>query len=327
MKQRQLGHDGPKVGAIGLGCMSFAGFYGACDETTAHETLAKSFELGVTHLDTAKIYGDGVSEQIIGRFIKDNPNKFSIATKGGIRTSPIREFDNSPEYLTECLDGSLNRLGVDYVDLYYVHRRDQRIPIEDVVGTLMAFKEQGKIGAFGFSEISPASLERANAIHPIAAVQSEYSLWTRKPELGMVQACEKFGTTFVPFSPLARGMLSDTAPSPQEFIKHDFRKPNPRFIEPNYSKNIEKIDKFKSYAADKGVSTAGLALAWVLSKGGHLIPIPGTRTTKHLIECAEGASIALSQNEMDEIEKILPIGFAHGDRYSDQQKIGVEDYC
>lgn len=330
MKQRQLGQNGPMVGAIGLGCMSFAGFYGACDIKTAHATLAKAHEIGMTHLDTAKIYGDGVSENVIGAFLKDNPDKqFSIATKGGINTTPPRGFDNSSEYLTECLDGSLKRLGVDHVDLYYIHRRDQNIPIEDVMETLVKFIDQGKIGSIGFSEISPASLERASAVHPVAAVQSEYSLWTRQPELGIIQACKRLGTTFVPFSPVGRGMLTDHAANldVNAFADKDFLRANPRFTEPNFSANQNKLNYFRAYAADKNVSTAGLALAWNLAQDDHLIPIPGTRTIDHLLQCAEGAEINLSEDELAEIEDILPVGFAHGGRYSEQQKSGPEDYC
>lgn len=330
MQQRQLGQTGPMVGAIGLGCMSFAGFYGACDVKTAHETLAKAHDLGITHLDTAKIYGEGVSEDIIGRFLKQNPGKkFSIATKGGIRTAPSRGFDNSQEYLTECLHGSLKRLGVDHVDLYYVHRRDQTIPIEDVMGTLSTFIDQGKIGAIGFSEISPASLERAHAVYPVAAVQSEYSLWTRMPELGVIQTCARIGATFVPFSPLGRGIFSDAGANLKAgtYGKSDIRLTNPRFLEPNFSANQAKISKFREYANDKSVSTAGLAIAWILGQDARSIPIPGTRTAEHLMQCAQGAQMALSQDELDEIETILPVGFAHGYRYSEAQKAGPEDYC
>lgn len=330
MQQRKLGQNGPMVGAVGLGCMSFAGFYGACDVKTAHDTLAKAHELGITHLDTAKIYGDGISEDIIGKFLKENPQlKYSIATKGGINTKPPRDFDNSPEYLTECLEGSLQRLGVDYVDLYYIHRRDQSRPIEEVMQTLVKFIDQGKIGSIGFSEISPSSLERASAIHPVAAVQSEYSIWTRLPELGIIQACKRLGTTFVPFSPLGRGIFTDGGADLKAgtFGDKDFRRMNPRFMEPNLSANQTKIDKFRTYANDKGISTAGLAIAWVLAKNDHSIPIPGTRTVEHLEQCAEGTEINLSQSEMDEIEVILPVGFAHGYRYSEVQKVGPEDYC
>jgi aryl-alcohol dehydrogenase-like predicted oxidoreductase len=327
MQQRKLGLNGPNVGAIGLGCMSFVNFYGPTTLAESHKTLARALELGVTHLDTAKIYGDGLSEEVISSFIKDHPNKFTIATKGGIRTAPTRGFDNSPQYLRECLEGSLKRLGVDHVALYYVHRRDQTIPIEDVMETLVRFKDEGKIGSIGFSEIAPYSLERACAVHPVAAVQSEYSLWTRLPELGMIGACKRHGTAFVPFSPLARGMFSDVQPNPATFGDRDLRATNPRFLEPNFSINIARINRFKTYALDKGLTPASLALAWILHRCDHLIPIPGTRSVAHLEDNAKAASISISPSEMADIEAILPAGFAHGDRYSDAQMSGVERYC
>lgn len=330
MQQRQLGANGPEVGAIGLGCMSFAGFYGPTDMAEAHRTLARSLDLGVTHLDTALIYGNGLSEEWIGAFLKDNPGareRFVIATKGGIRTKPVRAFDNSEAYLRECLEGSLKRLGVDHVALYYVHRRDPSIPIEEVAGTLARFKQEGKIGAIGFSEISPASLERAASVHPVAAVQSEYSLWTRLPELGMIQACARLGTAFVAFSPVARGMFGATPLDPAEFGESDFRRTNPRFEEPNFGFNEARVAKFRAYAADHGWTPASLANAWTLHRGDHIIPIPGTRTPDHLADDAAGAAIKLSVEQMAEIEAILPVGFAHGDRYSDKQSIGPERYC
>ncbi|MEZ5873044.1 MAG: aldo/keto reductase [Nitratireductor sp.] len=327
MQQRQLGKNGQMVGAVALGCMSFAGFYGATSEKESHQTLAAALDLGVTHLDTARIYGDGVSEEIIGSFLRNNPARFSIATKGGIRTQPTRGFDNSEEFLRECLEGSLKRLGVEHVDLYYIHRRDQTIPIEDVMGTLVRFKEEGKIGGIGFSEISPSSLERAAAVHPVMAVQSEYSLWTRQPELGMIQACKRLGTAFVPFSPLARGMFGEMTPDPASFAGRDIRIGNPRFVEPNFSTNVARINRFKKFAHERGLEPAALALRWVLDQGDHLIPIPGTRTQAHLAINASADAIRLDEGDHAEIAAILPPGFAHGSRYSDAQAIGVEVYC
>jgi len=327
MEQRTLGIDGPKIGAIGLGCMSFGGFYGATDMAESHDTLARALDLGITHLDTSNIYGNGVSEEFIGAFVKDHPGRFTIATKAGIRTGPARGFDNSPDYLRDCLEASLRRLNVEHVELFYIHRRDPSRPIEEVVETLVGFKQEGKIGAIGFSEISPASLQRAAAIHPIAAVQSEYSLWTRLPDLGLIQACARLGTTFVAFSPLARGMFSNVTPDPATFTELDWRKPNPRFIEPNFTFNKEIIGRFNAYARDRGFSPAALALAWTLHRGPHIVPIPGTRTVKHLAEDAEGAAIKLTSEDMAEIETILPVGFAHGDRYSESQYVGPERYC
>lgn len=326
MQQRKLGADGPLVGAIALGCMSFGGFYGETDEAESHRTLARALDLGVTHLDTSNIYGAGRSEEVIGSFLKGKKGSFTIATKAGIRVGPPRGFDNDPAYLRECLEGSLKRLGIDHVDLFYIHRRDQGIPIEDVVGTLIRFKEEGKIGGIGFSEISPASLERAAAVHPVMAVQSEYSLWTRLPELGLVQACARHGTALVAFSPLARGMFADAMPDPARFHEKDFRRTNPRFIEPNFGLNKEKIALFNAYAHEKGHSPSSLALAWLLARAPHVIPIPGTRSPEHLQQDAAGADIVLTPKDIEEIEAILPVGFAHGARYNNQQSIGAEGY-
>ncbi|USG63133.1 aldo/keto reductase [Sneathiella marina] len=330
MNKRALGKNGPLVSPVGLGCWSFAGAYGPTDETESHETLAKALDLGVDFLDTANVYGAGVSEQVIGSFIAKNPNQFRIATKGGIQRAPgstERVFNNSSSYLRECLEKSLKNLGVDYVDLYYIHRRDPNLPIEEVMETLVAFKNEGKIGGIGFSEIAPSSLRRAHAVHPVAAVQSEYSLWTRGPELGMVQACEDLGVTFVPFSPVGRGMFGQNAPDPGSFSKIDFRKNNPRFLEPNFSYNLKAIDQFRIFAADKGLSPATLALAWILNRNDTHVPIPGTRSASHLSECAAAGAVSLTPDDLAEIEALLPVGFAHGDRYSDAQLGGAERYC
>jgi aryl-alcohol dehydrogenase-like predicted oxidoreductase len=327
MQKRRLGAGGPLVGAIGLGCMSFGGIYGVTDEAESHRTLARALELGIDHLDVANIYGKGLSEAVIGSFVKQHQSRFTIATKAGINDGPPRSFDNSPSYLRECLEGSLRRLGVDHVDLFYIHRREQARPIEDVVETLVRFKNEGKIGGIGFSEISPASLERACAVYPVTAVQNEYSLWTRLPELGMIQACKRLGVAFVAFSPLGRGMFSEVPPDPEKFASTDFRKSNPRFMEPNFGYNRKAVAGFADYARKKGHSPAALALAWVLSRGDHIIPIPGTRSAEHLVEDAKGAAIPLSEQELAEIEAILPAGFAHGDRYSDAQAVGPERYC
>lgn len=329
MKQRQLGAGGPMVSAIALGCMSFAGFYGPTDEAESHATLARALDLGCDFLDTANVYGAGVSERVIGSFIARNPGKFAIATKASIRRSAEgkRFYDNSAEHLGEALDASLQRLGVDHVALYYIHRREQERPIEEVMESLVALKQAGKIGGIGFSEIAPSELRRAHAVHPVTAVQSEYSLWTRLPDLGMIQACRELGVAFVPFSPVARGMLSDTPPDPTSFADGDFRKHNPRFLEPNFSYNQAAIARFRDHARERGVSTAALAIAWVLHRGEHLIPIPGTRSATHLEELLAGAEIKLSADDMAQIESLLPVGFAHGDRYSDAQTFGIARYC
>ncbi len=330
MHKRQLGAGGPMVSAVGLGCWNFSGAYGPTNEAESHATLAAALDLGIDFLDTANVYGRGLSEQVIGSFIKQNPGKFTIATKAGIYRDPdtnIRGFNNSPEHLREALEQSLKDLGVDHVALYYIHRREAERPIEDVMDTLVRFKEEGKIGGIGFSEISPSSLRRAHAVHPVMAVQSEYSLWSRMPELGVIQACKDLGVAFVPFSPLARGMFANQTPDPEMFEDGDFRKNNPRFIEPNFSYNVKAIAPFKQLAASIGASPASLAIAWVLVQGDHLIPIPGTRSAGHLREDAAGEAISLNDTTLAEIDQLLPPGFAHGDRYSWAQLPGVERYC
>lgn len=329
MQKRPLGSDGLKVGAVGLGCMSFAGFYGATDIKESHATLAKAMDLGVDFLDTSNVYGAGKSEEVIGAFIKDHPNFFKIATKGGIKREPgatERTFDNSEEYLRGELEKSLKRLGVDHVALYYIHRQDQTRPVEEVVETLVKFKKEGKIGGFGFSEIAPATLRRAHAVHPVMAVQSEYSIWTRMPELGMVQSCRELGVTFVPFSPVGRGIFSRKPLDPSTFAETDFRKHNPRFVEPNFSYNMKALEPFNALAADKGVSPATLAIAWVLAQDEYMIPIPGTRSADHLQECAEADAMKLTASDLAEIERILPVGFAHGARYTHNQLWGTAVY-
>ena len=330
MQQRKLRQDGKTVSEIGLGCWSFAGSYGPTTEQEAHETLTAAKDLGVDFLDTANVYGMGTSEEIIGSFLKGKASGFSIATKAGIWRDPEtgkRGFNNKADYLRSELEGSLTRLGLEHVDLYYIHRRDREVPIEDVMQTLLGFKKEGKIGGIGFSEISPSSLRRASAVGPVDAVQSEYSLWTRQPELGMIETCAELDVAFVPFSPLGRGIFAPVPPDPSRFPEGHFRKGTPRFTEPNFSHNVMQVEGFKALAADLGTSPVTLALAWCLSQGDHLIPIPGTRSAGHLTDCVAAASFSMSVDILMEIETVLPLGWAHGDRYSPEQWNGVEGYC
>ena len=330
MRQVQLGQSGPKVGAVGLGAMSFGGIYGATDEAQSHATLAKTLDLGVNHIDTANIYGMGVSENVIGSFLRNNPgarDQFIIATKASIITAPERDFRNDEPYLRAELEASLKRLGTDHVELFYIHRRDQRVPVEEMMGTLTRFIEEGKIGAIGLSEIQPATLERASKVHPIAAVQSEYSLQTRVPELGLLQMCEKVGATFVSFSPVGRGLLTDKDPDRDQFPDVDFRQANPRFTEPNLTANLERVQALRAFAREKGVATSTLAIAWTFAMAPNSVSIPGTRSSDHLAEDAAAADLPLSREDLARIEELLPVGWCHGARYSHAQALGVEDYC
>lgn len=334
MHTRRLGHTDIDLGHVGYGAMSFSNFYGPVDREKCFAILERCQEIGVTHLDTANLYGQGFSETVIGEYLAANPSArqyFSIATKGGIWIGDKADNDgfnnnNSPQHLEEQLDLSLARLGVEAVDLYYVHRLDERHGIEEVTETLAGFVKAGKIRAIGFSEIAPGTLRRAAKVHPVAAVQSEYSLWTRAPELGLLQACEELGTTMVAFSPVGRGMLTDRPHSFDKVQQLPFLTNNPRFVEPNYSLNMEKIGQFQALARDWGVATATLATAWTLAKGPHVYPIPGTRFVEHLDEVAAAAQLALTPQQMAQIEQVLPAGWAHGDRYSLAQWKGQERY-
>lgn len=332
MEKRKLGANGPEIGAIGYGAMSFSDMYGPTDEDASHAILDACRDLGVTHLDTANVYGMGKSENAIGTYLKAHPEaraEFVIATKATITRDPDgnRIFDNSAEHLETELDKSLQRLGLDYVDVFYAHRRDTRITPEETAANLGRLVEKGKARAIGLSEVAPSTLRRAMEAFPVAAVQSEYSLWTRFPDLGLVQTCAERGVAMVAFSPVGRSMLTDN-PIPRERISDlPFLAGNPRFMEPNLSENLRISDGFRKLAAEMGTTAAGLANAWLLSRGPHVIPIPGTRSVRHLRECISGAALKLTEADLERIETILPVGWAHGDRYSVEQWIGPERYC
>ena len=327
MKTRLLGQNGPQVSAIGFGAMSITGFFGPTDEKTSQRCMAAVVDHGIDFFDTADIYGGGLSENLIGQFLRETGAQIKIATKTGIQTEPVRQFNNSAAYITASLEASFKRLGVDYVDLFYMHRREADRPIEEVVETLKGLIDAGKIGGYGLSEVSPTTLRRAHAVHPCMAVQNEYSLWTRMPDMGLIRTCAELGVAFVPFSPLGRGMLTDAPALRKNMSPPDLRINNPRFTEPNLTDNLAMIAPFQAWAADNGMTTASAALAWVLSRGDHLIPIPATRTAEHLGEWVGASEIVLSAAQLVEIETILPIGWAYGDRYSISQYVGPETYC
>lgn len=327
MKQRQLGPDGPMVSAIGLGCLSFGGIFGPTTPDASLRCLDAAWDHGITFLDTANIYGAGTSETVIGEWLKTRKRRPILATKAGIVPGANRRIDNSAPYLRAELEGSLKRLGVDHVDLFYIHRHEAERPIEEVADTLKTLIAEGKIGGYGLSEIAPYTLERAHASHPVRAVQNEYSLWTRQPDLGLIQRCRALGTAFVPFSPLARGALGHTMLDPATLPAGEFRTLIPRFSPENWPRNKARIEAFRAYAADRGFSPAALALAWTLAQGDHLIPIPGTRTAEHLADWVTASDISLTPEDHTEIARLLPVGWAFGDRYNDDQAATVERYC
>ena len=332
LPRRPLGKGGPRVAAVGYGAMSFADFYGTATEEGSHAILRACLDLGIDHLDTSNVYGMGRSETWLGAFLSANPGsreQFVIATKGGIARDADgnRKFDNSPEHLEASLDASLQRMGIDCVDLYYVHRREADRPIEDVTEALAALVAKGKTKSIGFSEIAPSSLRRAAAVHPIAAVQSEYSLQTRAPELGLVQECERLGTALVAFSPVGRGLLTDRPPSAEKVAGLDFLKVNPRFMAPNLEANLKASEPLRALGLEMGTSAAALATAWLIAKSPSVITIPGTRHVEHLRECADAMALALTTTDIARIEEALPVGWAHGDRYNAGQWAGPERYC
>jgi aryl-alcohol dehydrogenase-like predicted oxidoreductase len=327
MKYRQLGADGPKISAIGLGCMSFAGFFGATDEATSLRCLDAAHDAGITFYDTANVYGMGISESVIGKWLALRKPDIVLATKASIVPGPPRRFDNSESHLRDELHKSLRRLGRDHVDLFYIHRREADRPVEEVAETLGRMIDEGLIGGYGLSEVAPSTLRRAHAVRPCTAVQNEYSLWTRQPELGLIQTCAELGVTFVPFSPLARGVFGRDIVNPAALASDDFRLTIPRFRDPDWTLNQPRLAAFRAFAADRGLTPPALALAWVLDQGAHLVPIPGTRSAENLADWVGAADIALTAGDRAELARILPVGWAHGNRYSAAGATMVEHYC
>ena len=326
MKTRTLGQLGPKVSALGLGTFSFGGAYGPTDEAESLRALDAAWDHGITFLDTANIYGNGIAETVIGKWLSTRPHRPQVATKAAFTDDPKRRVDNRPEFLRACLEASLKRLGVDHVALFYAHRHDPEIPAEDLAGTMQRLQTEGKILGYGLSEIAPYTLERAHAVHPVTAVQNEYSLWTRQPELGLIQRCASLGVAFVPFSPLARGAFGAPIPDPATFAPAEFRNRVPRFQPANWPHNRAKLKAFQDFARDLGHSPASLALAWMLDRWPHVIPIPGTRSAGHLADWIGAPDITLTDADRAEIDRLLPIGWAWGDRYDDAQTALAERY-
>lgn len=320
MQTRTLGPRGPEVSAVGLGCMGMAAFYGqASDEAQATAVIHRALELGVTFFDTAEMYGPHTNEIQIGRALADRRERAFVATKFGIGWNADRTglaIDGSPANVRRAIDGSLTRLGMDHVDLYYLHRVDLNVPIEETVGAMAELVTAGKVRFLGLSEAAPETLRRAHAVHPITALQTEYSLWSRDPEDELFGVCDELGIGFVPYSPLGRGFLSGDIRSIDDLAPDDFRRTNPRFLGENFQKNMDLVEAVKAIAADRGVTAAQLALAWVLAQGPHLVPIPGTRRIATLKDNAAAADLNLTAEDLARIEAVFPRGAAVGHRYA-----------
>ncbi len=307
-----------EVSAIGLGCMGMSEFYGAGDEQEWIATIYRALELGVTLLDTADMYGPFKNEELVGRAIRGRRDRVVLATKFGVvRTGDPtqRSISGKPEYVKQACDASLRRLGVDHIGLYYQHRVDPGTPIEDTVGAMADLVRAGKVRHLGLSEAAPDTIRRANKVHPITALQTEYSLWTRDPEDGVLATCRELGIGFVAYSPLGRGFLTGRFQSPADFAPDDFRRFNPRFQGDNFTKNLQLVEHITQLAKKKGVTAGQLALAWVLARGNDIVPIPGTKRRAYLEENVAATKVQLSPGELAKIDEIAPKGVAAGERY------------
>jgi aryl-alcohol dehydrogenase-like predicted oxidoreductase len=324
MNTRRLGNTGVEISAIGLGCMgmvSTKGVYGPSDDAQNIRVIHRALELGVNFLDTADIYGMGVNEELVGRALKGKRDQAILATKFGNvprADGTGYEINGTAGYLKRAAEASLRRLGVEVIDLYYQHRVDPNTPIEETVGAMADLVKEGKVRYLGLSEAAPATIRRAHAVHPIAALQTEYSLWTRDPEDEILGLTEDLGVTFVAYSPLGRGFLTGAFKSIDDLTPDDWRRGNPRFQGENFQKNLELVEEIKAMAEEKGVSPAQLALAWLLTRGDNVVPIPGSRRIERLEENTAAAEIELTENELHRLEVIAPVGAAAGTRYPER---------
>jgi aryl-alcohol dehydrogenase-like predicted oxidoreductase len=327
MEKRKLGSQGLVVPAMGLGCMGMSEFYGGADEAESISTIRRALELGINFLDTADMYGPFKNEELIGRVIRGHRGDFIIATKFGIVRGPNpgdRGINGRPEYVHSACDASLKRLGIDTIDLYYQHRVDPKVPIEETAGALSELVRGGKVRYIGLSEAGPATIRRAHAVHPVTALQTEYSLWSRDPEDEILAVVRELGIGFVPYSPLGRGFLSGQIKSVNDLAPDDYRRLSPRFQGDNFQKNLELVEKIGEMAAAKRCSPSQLALAWVLAQGGDLVPIPGTKRRKYLEENAAAAAIELTAEDLERIGEIAPKGVAAGLRYPESMMSSVD---
>lgn len=323
VQSRKLGNTGPSVFPLGLGCMGMSDFYGAHDDAESIRTIHHALERGINLLDTADIYGPHTNEQLVGRAIAGRREQVVLATKFGMVRDPAnpatRGVNGRPEYVRGSCEASLKRLGTDHIDLYYQHRVDPEVPIEETVGAMAELVKDGKVRWLGLSEASAATIERAHKIHPITALQSEYSLWTRDVDAdGILTTCERLGIGFVPYSPLGRGFLTGAIRSAEDFAEDDFRRTNPRFMGENFARNLALVDRVRALAADKGCTPAQLALAWVLARGRQVVPIPGTRRVANLADNLGALAVRLDAQDLADIDAVFPAGAAAGTRYAAQ---------
>ncbi|PCC67350.1 Predicted oxidoreductase [Nannocystis exedens] len=318
MKTRKLGTSGIDLSAIGLGCMGMSDFYGPADEQRSIAVLHRALAEGVNFLDTADMYGTGRNEELVGRAIRDRRDAVVLATKFAIRRGPNGEFlgvSGKPEYVKQACDASLKRLGVDVIDLYYQHRVDPEVPIEDTVGAMADLVKAGKVRHLGLSEAAPATIRRASKVHPIAALQTEYSLWSRDPEDELLGLCAELGITFVAYSPLGRGFLTGQIKSIDDLAADDYRRHSPRFQGENFQRNLDLVRQVEQLAAARNVTAAQLALAWLLARAPHIVPIPGTRSEARLAENIAAVDLVLTAEELQAIDAVAPRGAAAGERY------------